>query len=549
MSRELAMASDLVAIGLNTDHDGGCAIVRGTSVVVAIAEERLNRTRYSPGWHAALAYCLEAANVRLPDVDIVVFSCVGPRLDDAYTGGLERLGLAPERIATVDHHLSHAYSAYCLSGFDDALVVVADGAGNDNETESYFLADTQAVHRIGGNDPARPHAGGIGPTYDAVTNFVGFHEWEAGKTMALAAYGDPHAIGVPLFDMDGPQVEGRLEATHERGLLDFAARCGIALGEPHQADSRRAMDLAAWVQAEAERALAHVVTEAVAATGARRVCLAGGVALNCVANTVVRRELGPQVEFFVPAPASDRGQALGNALYGIHYLTGAVPCPRLGRDAFGRTYTDDDILLALRRHPRSGLIERHPRRGFTFSREADPATAAAQLITAGGLVAYFDGGSELGARALGQRSILADPRDPGIRDRLNQQVKHREWFRPFAPAVLDEHREDWFDGLGQPSPFMLFAVPVSGDRRDAVPAVTHVDGTARVQTVDAEAHPAFHKLIQRFADITGVPVVLNTSFNDREPIVETPAHAVATFASTDLDALVIGDYVAVKDDR
>jgi carbamoyltransferase len=515
--------------------------------VVAVAEERLNRTRYSGGWQAALAYCLQAADIAIADVGAVVFSCVGPRLEKGFTGGLDLYGVPAARITTADHHLSHAYSAFCLSGADEALVVVADGSGNDHQTESYFLADRTAITKVGGNREGRGRAGGIGATYEAVTNWLGFDGQESGKTMALASYGDAKAIEVPLFDLPGTQVEGHLARTHDRGLAEFAQAAGVNLGARHVWDTERARDLAAWVQAQTEEVLAELIARLMAEHRRHTVCLAGGVAMNCVANEVIRRRADARL--FVPPPASDRGQALGNALHGIHLLTGTVPrMPLAGRDAFGRTYTPEEIQLALRRHPRSGLAERHPHRPFGWRRESDPAATAAELLADGQLVGWFDGGSELGARALGSRSILADPRHPATRDVLNTRIKHREFFRPFAPAVPAEHTNSWFD-LDQDSPYMLFAPQVRSERRDQLGAVTHVDGTARVQTVDAGVHPAFHRLISRFGELTGVPVVLNTSFNDSEPIVESPAHAVATFCHTDLDALVFSDgFVAVKND-
>lgn len=535
-----------IAVGLNLGHDGGCAIVAGDRVV-AIAEERLNRTRYSDGWQAALAYCLDAADLTLADVGTVVFSCVGPRLDDGFTGGLDRYGVDARRIVSIDHHLSHAYGAFCLSNADEALVVVADGSGNDHQTESYFLADRTELTRVGGNRTGRARAGGIGATYEAVTNWLGFDGQESGKTMALASYGDPKAIDLPLFDVTDAQVEGRLKRTHDRGLAEFAAASGLDLGRPYAWTEPRARDLAAWVQARTEDTLAEIVTHLMAEHRQTNVCFAGGVAMNCVANEAIRRRTGANL--FVPPPASDRGQALGNALHGIHQLTGRMPrMPLAGRDSFGRIYTDDEVHLALRRHPSSGLTERHPHRPFAYRRESDPATAAAELIAQGKLIGWFDGGSELGARALGSRSILADPRKETTRDVLNTRVKHREFFRPFAPAVLAEQAGTWFE-IDQASPYMLFAPQVRAPHRDQVAAVTHVDGSARVQTVDQAVHPAFHRLITRFGKLTGVPIVLNTSFNDTEPIVETPAHAVATFCHTDLDALVFSSgFIAVKTD-
>ncbi|MGW2373246.1 carbamoyltransferase C-terminal domain-containing protein [Kitasatospora sp. NPDC001683] len=402
---------------------------------------------------------------------------------------------------------------------------------------------------MGGNREGRARAGGIGATYEAVTNWLGFDEQECGKTMALASYGDPKAVGVPLFDLSGTQVEGRLTGTHEGGLARFAAGAGVDLGPLHTWDSPRARDLAAWVQTRTEDVLAEVIARLMAEHQRATVCFAGGVAMNCVANEVVRRRTGARM--FVPPPASDRGQALGNALHGIHLLTGMVPStPLAGRDSFGRAYPPEEIELALRRHPLSGPPQRHPHHRFDWRRESDPAALAAELLADGRLIGWFDGGSELGARALGSRSILADPRHQATREVLNTRIKHREFFRPFAPAVLAEHAPAWFD-LDSDSPYMLFAPRVREERRHRLGAVTHVDGTARVQTVDAAAHPAFHRLISRFGELTGVPAVLNTSFNDREPIVESPAHALATFCHTDLDALVFSDgfVVSKSDDR
>jgi carbamoyltransferase len=534
-----------VAVGLNLGHDGGCAILRGDAVV-AIAEERLNRTRYSSGWQAALAYCLKAADVTLADVDVAVFSCVGPQLPSGFTGGLDRYGLMPSRIASVDHHLSHAYSAFCLSGFDDALVVVADGSGNDHQTESYFVASSGALTRVGGNRADRPRAGGIGATYEAVTNWLGFDGQESGKTMALASYGDASAISLPLFDVREFEVEGHLGRTHDRGLAEFAATRNLDLGTPFDWQGIRARELAAWVQRETENALVQVIGALMKTYRQRRVCFAGGVAMNCVANEAIRQRTGAQL--FVPPPASDRGQALGNAMFGMHQLTGQVPrLPLAGRDAFGRTYCNEEIHLALRRRPHAGRAHRHPLPAFRYRWESDPAAAAAQMLSEAKIIGWFDGGSELGARALGSRSILADPREGATRDRLNNSIKHREWFRPFAPAVTAEDAQDWFDMAGD-SAYMLFAPKVRDSARHKLAAVTHVDGTARVQTVAAVAHPGFHRLISTFGDITGVPVVLNTSFNDSEPIVETPADALATFCHTKLDALVIGNYVVEKTD-
>lgn len=536
--------SEPIVLGLNVGHDGGCAISAGGKIV-AVAEERLNRTRYSSGWIAALYYCLDAVNVSLERVDLVVFSSIGERLPTGFTGGLENFGLRPNRTMIVDHHLSHAYTAYCLSDFETAVVAVIDGAGNDADTESYYIATSDGLTRIASNDPDRPRSGGIGATYEAFTNYIGFHEQEAGKTMALASYGDPTQWSLPLFEVSGLQVAGRLRATHEVGVIDLARRDALNFGMPYEVDSQTAMDLAAWVQSETERAVSGVIAELVNRTGIRAVCLAGGVAMNCVANERVR--LQTKADLFVPPPASDRGQALGNMLIGYHKLTKELYKNPLRRDEFGRTYSEDEILSALRRHPHIMHSERHPRAPFAFHRETDPALTAAQLLANGKLVGWFQGGSELGARALGSRSILADPRTIDSRERLNRQLKRREWFRPFAPAATSETVGDWFDIDNIPNAFMLFTTTVRESKRAQLRGVTHVDGTSRLQSVIAADHPLFHSVIEHFEEITGVPAVLNTSFNVREPIVESPADALATFRSTALDAMFLGDYLVTKE--
>lgn len=530
--------------GINTGHDGGAAIVTPEDVV-AIGEERLNRTRYSPGWQASLLYCLRALDLCIDDVDLFAVSGIGLHEPEPGSVGLHRLGTDRARIAPVDHHLAHAYTAFCLSDFDEAAVLVVDGAGNNGDTETYYHAGTDGIIRLGGNHPERPRAGGIGATYEAFTNYIGWHEQEAGKTMALAAYGDPTAFAEPLFELRGDQVHGRLRKTHALGVAELANRMGRDFGEPDSLGlTPESRDTAAYVQGQTEQIMIRLTDEILARTRATNVCLAGGVALNCVVNEKLRRRTsltGLLTGLFVPPPASDRGQALGAALVGFHRLTGDMPRRPLRDDAFGRTYSDAEIRQALNRDPRAGLFERR-RTPFAWRRESDIAKTAAEMIANGLLVGWFDGASELGPRALGHRSILADPRTPLSKKALNERIKHREPFRPFAPAVAEEYLSRWFD-LDVPSPHMLLAPRVKPHARELLPAVTHVDGTARVQSVDATVQPGLAAVLDGFHRLTGVPLVLNTSLNDREPIVETPAHALATFQATGLDALCMGDYL------
>nr|WP_246425715.1 carbamoyltransferase C-terminal domain-containing protein [Streptomonospora nanhaiensis] len=462
--------------------------------------------------------------------------------------GLRHLGIDERRVLAVDHHLSHAYTAYSLSPHEKATVLVVDGAGNAGDTETVYHATPAGIVRVAAAPAGRPRAGGIGATYEAFTNYLGWHEQEAGKVMALAAYGSPNAATTePLFDVDGAQVRGRLNLTHQEGVAEFAARTGADFG-PAGGRGRglAGADAAAYLQHHTETALVRLAGAAIALTGEPRLAMAGGVALNCVANEAVRAS-GAR-DLFVPPPASDRGQALGNALAAWHRATGEIPRRPVHADSFGRTYSDAEIEAALRREPASGLVERR-RCAFSWRGDADIARTAAQMVAEGQLVGWHQGGSELGPRALGHRCILADPRTVASRDTLNTRVKHREGFRPFAPAVLSRAAEDWFTPLSAPSllsPFMLGAPRLHPVRADLVPAVVHVDGTARAQLVDPDHEPLFARLITEFHRLTGVPMVLCTSFNDTEPIVETPAHALATFQATELDALCIGDYLAEK---
>ncbi|MEU6551572.1 carbamoyltransferase C-terminal domain-containing protein [Streptomyces sp. NPDC046915] len=531
--------------GLAIGHDCGCALVRDGQPVVAISEERLDRHRHSGLWASSLTYCLEHAGIRIGDVDLFVFSSGGPPLPAGFDGGLSSLGVDKSRVTTVDHHLSHAFGAFCLSGFEDSAVLVLDAVGNCEDTESSYVASRDGVVRISERDPARPRYKGIGSTYEAFTNFLGFNDEESGKTMALAAYGDPGRFGVPLFDFapDGG-VMGRLTQTHHWGVLEFARSNGLAFGELFDAgESQESRDVAAYVQHETEEALLKLIDDLLKRTGASRLCLSGGVALNCVANDRIRREY-PGLDLFVLPPASDTGQPLGNALYGHWRGSGEMPTAHRGSSSFGRQYDEGSIRRALAKFADTLTYGRLYRYEYEYYKDSDPARTAAQLLAEGAVIGWFQGGSELGPRALGHRSILADPRDSRVRTYVNSAIKHREWFRPFAPSILAEesHR---FTGDAVNRSFMLESPSILESARTDIAGALHVDGTARIQCVMPEQRP-FHRLISAFADRTGVPAVLNTSFNVREPIVETPGQALGTFLSSELDYLVIEDFVVSK---
>jgi carbamoyltransferase len=383
----------------------------------------------------------------------------------------------------------------------------------------------------------------LGTLYLALTVYLGFHGLgDEFKVMGLAAYGDP-ARQRRLFDrlvhLNG---DGSYD-THALAGPDLRDLLATALGPPRRPDEPVTAvhaDAAAGLQDALERAVLHTLTRARRETGLTRLCLAGGVALNCALNGRIARA-GLFEDIFVQPAASDEGGSLGAALHAWRTLADGGPsvvAERCDHVFYGPAYADDDVLAAL-----DGFAD-----AVAWRRSDDPAGEAAAALAAGQVVGWFQGAMEFGPRALGHRSILADPRDPAVKDRVNAMVKHREPFRPFAPAVPLEDAPRWFDMTGlRDSPYMLFTVPVLADAAPHIPAVTHHDGTARVQTVTAGVDPLFHRLLKSFGRLTGVPVVLNTSFNvNREPIVCSPADALRCFLGTDIDGLFLGGFAVRK---
>jgi len=563
-------------MGINLSHDRSVALVHDGEVIVAIEEERLDRIKHSEGFLVqghferltktlpmkAVTYCLDVAGIGIDDLDLVV----GNRpLGD---GGIRRiLRELPIRDKTKvrefpvpSHHLAHAATTYYSSPFDDAAILVVDQAGSRFPGSS--LIEKHTVLTGTGLDirsvaattyPADYSDLSLGLFYDFFTtklNFVtrfgtpGFGVFgcggypEAGKTMGLAPYGRPRPDWGEWLRLDGLDVRVSQEELQDIWKSLYAAEgAGYEPRVPRSWDHPFARDIARKAQDELERAMLHLADQACQLTGQRNLCLAGGITLNSVTNQRIRAE-GPFAQVFIPGPAGDSGNAVGAALYGWHTLLNGTRRTRMRSAALGRAYPEADVTEALR----------HP--GFDGQLTARRAGTreVAELLSQHYVVGWFSGRSEMGPRALGHRSILADPRHPGVRDYLNEEVKHREPFRPYAPSVLAERVSEWFSFTGE-SPFMLLVPHVREDRRDQVSAITHVDGTARVQTVDAGTDPVYHELISHFYDITGVPLVLNTSFNDNgEPIVETPLHALCTFSRTRIDYLYLDGWLVSKVD-
>jgi carbamoyltransferase len=444
------------------------------------------------------------------------------------------------RIVHVGHHDAHAASAFYASPFEEAAVLTLDRGGEWLSTTLQHGRGTRlrrlAVVR-------NPHS--LGEMYSAITSYLGFEtNADEGKVMGLAPYG--RGTLVPelrklvrrtpdgLFRADLSWFDYQREYLREDAGVShrFLARYGPPRVR-EQAFTDVHLDLARAAQAVLEEVAIHVARSLQRRTEARNLCLAGGVALNSVMNTRLLRSAGFE-RIFVQPVASDAGNALGAALWAWHQRLGHPRGQAMTHAYWGAEYAEPDFHRAL------------AVRGLPARLVNDPPSEAARLLAEGKVVGWFQGRAEVGPRALGARSILADPRQARMRDLVNARVKRREWFRPFAPSVLHERGADWFHGW-EPNPFMLLVQPVRTDRRAAIPAVTHVDGSARVQSVHAHHNPGFHALISHFEHRTGVPVVLNTSLNLRgEPIVHRPAEAIDDFLTSEMDALFLGRLLVEK---
>lgn len=560
-------------VGLNGyNHNSSVALLADGCPRYAVEEERFDRRKYSDAFPArALANMQEQTGLAPADVDVVAFCwdwrhARGARLRYALRHGydpvalryslgldrpakilkmmtlparLRREGLGRARFAPVPHHLAHAASAFFSSPFDRAAVLTLDGLG---EWETAWLGvgqgrELQPRHRL-----EFPQS--LGLFYDTMCAFLGFRPREdAGKVMGLSAYGDPGRYAGVFRSIVSGSADAPLridtaffdwERRHGNGTL-YGPKLIAKLGPPRrvgEALEPRHHDIAAAAQACFEEAVLRLARGLAAQTGERRLCLAGGCALNCLANARLARET-PFEEIFVFPAATDAGAGFGAAVY--EAVRCGAPRVPLTSVLLGPEWRDAACLEALQR---AGLAGTAPE---------CLADAVAQELSCGAVVGWYQGRMEFGPRALGSRSILCDPRRADAKDLLNARVKHREAFRPYAPSCTAEDAARVFDAP-RASPWMLFTVPVREDWRPRLPAITHADGTARLQTVARAEQPLFHALLTAFARRTGVPVLLNTSFNiSGQPVVCTPADAVDCFLRTGLDVLALGPYLVKKD--
>ncbi|MFE2068061.1 carbamoyltransferase [Streptomyces sp. NPDC059467] len=539
--------------------------------MAAAAEERFTGEKTTGAFPVnAIEFCLRQAGIDMADVDHVAhgFDYRRSEVDDAsdytrgrfhevYSSEVQRAQLEKHwpdvdwasRFVPVPHHMAHAASAFHLSGFDEALILVADGMG---ETESLTVAvgtgrDMEIVHQV-------PALHSLGAFYGAATLHLGFeYAMDEYKVMGLAPYGDRDRYAGRLGELVRLGAKGTYTIPllgENRGWREHETQAG-ALREltrlfgpprlPGRPLEQRHMDMAAAVQTALEMTLTHILRHFAEETGRRRLCMAGGVALNCTANGLISRSRLFD-DIFVQPAAGDDGSALGAALL-VHQERAAADIRgRMTMPYWGPEFTADEISTLLKETPQC--------RARRYEEQPKLIADVARLLADGDVVAWFQGRMEFGPRALGNRSILADPRDPGMRDRLNTLVKQREDFRPFAPVVREEDVHRFFEVVdGSPARYahMLFVVRTKEEYREALPAVTHVDGTARVQVVRRADNERLWELIGAFGELTGIPVLLNTSFNLRgQPVICDPAEALRTYLRSQLDHLVLGDNLVAR---
>jgi carbamoyltransferase len=562
-------------LGINSAYHEPAACLLRNGIPTAFAEEeRFNRRKHGKLAQVgnpdelprqAIQFCLRQAGIRLADVDAIGYSFNPPeRLRNVGLNEIVRLGnwgshageeLFQQRLREIpkafseiaqadvshrfhwiEHHLCHAASAFLVSPFDEAAVIIIDGIG---EFGTAWLGHGEGIELRQIGELVYPHS--LGFFWEKLAEFLGFSEYDACKVMGLAAYGDAGRFASAFAKLISGNDKGEFHLAAEilRFRSDDFGPLESILGPRRRPGERLAphhADIAAALQSVTNKALLDLGTAVRQSTVSPRLCLAGGVTLNCVSNRVLE-ESGIFDELWIQPAAHDAGTALGAATW--LWCRGGGSRSFIFQDPYlGPDYTDAELVAAL------------DHSGLRYRRSGDPAAEAAALIVGGDVVGWFQGRMEVGPRALGNRSLLADPRRPNIGAVINEKVKHRETFQPFAPAVLAEHAADWFhiSGRSRSSDFMLFAYRVRPERATQIPAVVHADGTSRVQTVRRATNPLLHRLISDFERRTGVPLVLNTSFNDREPIVCSPEDALRTFANTRIDALVLGNFIVEREE-
>ena len=566
-------------------HDSAAVLLRDGVVVAAAQEERFSRIKHDRALPTrAVKWCLDEAGITTADLEALVYYekplkkferilvtlvatspfswrnfvlAMHSWLSDKLwlkNALVSKFAIAPDRILFSEHHLSHAASAFFASPFQEADVLAIDGVG-EYATTSLWRGQQDAGTLESIAEIHYPHS--IGMLYSTLTAFLGFvvNEGEY-KVMGMSPFGEPVYLDkmrqlVEFHDDGGFSLNMKYFAFTHHSTTPYSPKLIELLGEPRfpgsdftpgEAKSQHYANIASSLQVLTEDLLLHLVKHAHQTLGGKNLCLAGGVALNSVANQRIARE-SPYENLWIQPAAGDAGGALGAALWAWRSILKGEDRYTLDRCDLGRSWQRDEV---------RGILNDLGIEFEDLGSIENAVQRAADELAAGGVIGWFQGRFEWGPRALGHRSILADPRTEEMRDRVNARIKFREAFRPFAPAVLVEHADDWFDipdALRPSMHYMMATVPVLEEKRAEIPATTHVDGSARAQLVDKDKQPVFHQLLSEFHQRTGVPVLLNTSFNLRgEPIVSGPIDAIATLLRSELDALYIEGFRVVRVD-
>ncbi len=552
-----------IALGIHVKHDRGACLIIDGKVVANIANERLDRIKYSSS--PEIPYQSIDALLKYCNIDISQISCVG----------ISSAGLESEKAKQfykdeffmhyncdeipfffVSHHLAHAYSVYFSSQFDESLIFVADGGGDyvldKQEAETLYYGIHGKIEQLSARvqdiavrkmeypvntiypfmpECVREHQISLARKYEQITHLIGFGYGQSGKTMGLASYGKSY------FDYSNLNYEDLKYSLKYRDMLEDIYSLQVMSGKNHKdfiASERH--NIAATLQEFTEHALISFLKNQQKKFKCDNLCLAGGIFLNCLTNHKIICECGFKNVFILPA-AGDDGQALGSAYFAYKEMFGYKSKFKIDLPYLGFSYSDNEIEKAI-------IAKNISYHKYSYE---ELAQVVAQHIAENKIVGMHRGRTEIGPRALCHRSIMANPANPNMKDILNSRVKHREEFRPFAPTVTQEDQFKYFD-LKAPSEYMLLAPIVKDEYRTKLPSVTHVDNTARVQAISKEKDPFLHNLLLEIKKLIGVSVVLNTSFNVAgEPIVETPQDALNTFLKTNIDVLVIENYVIIKD--
>jgi len=563
-------------LGLNNmGHDTSAAIIRDGEIIAAITEERLNRKKKSNDFPImSIKKCLEICNLKFEDIDVVTtgwnpvihLKRLFPKMSNSnrfrpeylysvpnflmqlhsnnepsnntFTE-LKLLDKNPIDIKYITHHLAHAASSFYLSGYKKSAILSIDGFG-EQETTLYATGENNKIMPL--KSILFPYSLGI--FYRAFTDYLGFiinmDEW---KVMGAGSYGDPSVYYDKIRKLVSYDDDGNFEMdlsyfdyyTFDRPA-DYSTKMETLLGKARKKDepiTQKHYDIAATVQKVTEEVLINMLNYLYKVTKCENLVIAGGVAMNTLAMGKILKNTPFKNLYISPFP-DDNGVNIGSALYYYHNILDNPAKGQLGSNYFGSEYSDDFIKSELDKSK------------LKYKYLEQPEDVAARYISDGKIIGWFQGRMEFGQRALGNRSILADPRDPNMKDKINKAIKFREEFRPFASSIIIEHYKDYFVDAS-PTPFMEKIFDVKEEKRKIIPAVTHIDGTGRIQTVSKEQNLLYWKLINKFYELTKVPLVLNTSFNLKgEPIVCTPNDAIRTFHSCGLDALFIGKFLVEK---